>query len=45
VAQALDLTKEDIYTLAKNSFEASFLEESAKKDFVRKLDEYFAEAQ
>lgn len=40
VQKALKLTKEDIYTLARNSFESSFLSDSKKKELVGKLDEY-----
>ncbi len=41
VSQALDLSKDDIYELAKNSFEASFLDEKTKKEFIEKVDEYY----
>ncbi|NQV38236.1 MAG: adenosine deaminase [Candidatus Marinimicrobia bacterium] len=41
VSQALDLSKDDIYELAKNSFEASFLDEKTKKGFIEKVDEYY----
>ena len=40
VAAALDLTKDDLYTLARNSFEASFLPESEKAALIGKLDAY-----
>ena len=40
VAKALNLTIEDIYNLARNSFEASFLEESKKVKMLAKIDEY-----
>jgi len=40
VQKALNLTKEDIHTLAKNSFVASFLEESEKQKLLKKLEEY-----
>jgi adenosine deaminase len=38
--EALKLDREDIYNIARNSFEASFLETSKKEEMVRKLDEY-----
>ena len=40
VYDALNLTKKDIYTLAKNSFEGSFLSDSKKKMMLEKLDRY-----
>ena len=40
VTKALNLTSEDIYRLAKNSFEASFLKESEKDKMQAKLHEY-----
>ena len=39
-AQALRLTQDDIYQLAKNSFHASFLPESRKVQLIAELDEY-----
>ena len=39
VAEALDLTKEDIMQLAKNSFRASFLSEAEKKQFLERVDD------
>ncbi len=40
VQKALNLTKEDIYTLAKNSFRASFLEEPEKQRLLTRLEEF-----
>ncbi len=40
IAEALNLTKEDIYQLAKNSFQASFLEQGEKDNMLKKVDEY-----
>lgn len=40
IHQALDLTKEDIVVLAKNSFNYSLLEDERKNDLVRLVDEY-----
>ena len=40
-AQALNLSKEDIYQLAKNSFTGSFLNEDEKKDMLNKVDDYY----
>ena len=41
IAQALDLSKEEICLLAKNSFRASFLEEETKAKMINLVDEYF----
>ena len=38
VAQALDLTKDDIFILAKNSFTSSFLSDTEKKKFMDMVD-------
>jgi len=40
VYDALNLTKKDIYTLAKNSFEGSFLRDSKKQMMLEKLNIY-----
>lgn len=44
VAEALDLSIEDITTLAANSFEGSFLEESEKAAFVEQVHRAAADA-
>ncbi len=41
VAEALDLTKEDIYKLAKNSFLASNISEELKEKYVSLVDEFY----
>jgi adenosine deaminase len=41
----LDLDANDAYTLARNSFEASFVSDAAKADWIRQLDETFARLQ
>ncbi len=41
IAEALDLTKEDIVQLAKNSFEASFLSDADKEKMKNLIDEYY----
>jgi adenosine deaminase len=38
--QALNLSKEDISQLAKNSFIGSFLNEDEKKNMLNKVDDY-----
>ena len=38
--RALDLTREDILILARNSFSASFLPEQAKAEWIAKIDTY-----
>ncbi len=42
IQEALNLTRDDLYQLARNSFEATFLEADQKKSLVRELDQYFA---
>ncbi|GMR25501.1 MAG: adenosine deaminase [Ignavibacteria bacterium] len=42
-AQALNLSKEDIFQLAKNSFIGSFLNEHEKKDMLKKVANYYKE--
>ena len=39
--KALNLTKEEIYQLARNSFQYSFLSASDKAIFIKELDEYY----
>lgn len=38
--EALDLTKQELYQLAKNSFQASFLSPESKHKLIAELDEY-----
>jgi adenosine deaminase len=38
VQEALNLSKQDIYTLAKNSFEASVISDDLKKKYISELD-------
>jgi len=40
ITKALNLTADEIYTLAKNSFEASFLEENIKDKMLARIREY-----
>jgi len=40
VAEALNLTTEEIATLAKNSFVSSFLDEKSKLEMLEKIDDY-----
>jgi len=40
IAKALNLSKSDIYQLAKNSFTASFLSEKEKSNYIEKVDDY-----
>ncbi|MBI1857975.1 MAG: adenosine deaminase [Candidatus Melainabacteria bacterium] len=40
VCEALQLSKDDIYTLAKNSFLASFLSEDEKNNYINRLDNF-----
>jgi adenine deaminase len=40
--EALGLSRDDLYRLAANSFEASFLPKDRKSAFIRELDLYFA---
>ncbi len=41
MAQALNLSKEDLCMLAKNSFNASFLSVEEKEKMIQKVDEYY----
>lgn len=41
IQKALNLTKEDIYNLAKNSFQYSLLETKKKQDFLNQLEVYY----
>ena len=43
VAHALHFTKEQITRLAKNSFEASFLDQEEKLRLIKRVDQYFQE--
>jgi adenosine deaminase len=40
LAKALNLTKTDIYQLAKNSFTASFLSDAEKLNYIKQVDDY-----
>ena len=40
--RALNLSKEDIYTLVKNSFNASFLDKSKKENLINRLNDFVA---
>lgn len=40
IANALNLTEHDIYSLAKNSFDASFIEQNNKQKFISLLDDF-----
>jgi len=44
IAQGLNLSKEDISQLAKNSFIASFLDEETKKEMIEKVEKYYQES-
>ncbi|MFA9565767.1 MAG: adenosine deaminase [Acidimicrobiales bacterium] len=44
VADALDLDRADVVTLARNSLEASFLDEAARQQLIDELDRYVARA-
>lgn len=41
IANALNLSKYEITELAMNSFTASYMDEEAKKDIIRKIDAYY----
>lgn len=42
IQKALDLTKEDLYNLSKNSFEYSLLDEATKEKHLSELETYFS---
>lgn len=41
IQQALNLTKEDLYILARNSFTYSLLDATTKEKYIKELDEYY----
>ena len=43
IQEALHLTRDDLYQLARNSFEATFLEPDEKEKLIGELDAYFAD--
>lgn len=43
IAKGLNLSKEDIFVLAKNSFAASFLTEEQKNFYIKKVSDYYTE--
>lgn len=43
VSTALNLNKEEIFLLAKNSFNASFLDEDTKREMIEKVEEFYRE--
>lgn len=45
IQKALDLTKEDLYQLAKNSFQYSLLDKKTKQLYLQELDNYFRKNQ
>jgi adenine deaminase len=40
IADALDLSRKDIITLAKNSFEAAFIPDSQKKGYIQQVNDF-----
>ena len=42
IQKALNLTKQDLFELAKNSFQYSLLDKVAKQDYLDELDVYYA---
>jgi adenosine deaminase len=41
IQEALNLTKSDLYELAKNSFQYSFLDKKTKENYLAELDNYY----
>ena len=41
ITDSLELDKEDLYQLARNSFEASFVNDKRKREMIQALDTYF----
>jgi adenosine deaminase len=41
ISKALNLSKEEIYLLAKNSFEASFLNDKEKNEMIEKVNKFY----
>ena len=44
LAEALDLSAEEIKTLCANSFRASFLNEAEKEEWIRKIEGFNVES-
>jgi len=44
ITDSLNLNKEDLYQLARNSFEASFVSNERKQEMIYELDTYFAKS-
>ena len=44
ITEALDLSKDELYTLSRNAFEASFVDDALKNKMIKVLDAYFAQA-
>ena len=44
VAEALNLSRDDLAALARNSFEAAFLADADKQALIARLDAYLATA-
>ena len=40
IQEALDLSRDDIYQLARNSFEATFLKDAEKADLIAELNAF-----
>ncbi len=41
IQEALNLTKSDLYELAKNSFQYSFLDTKTKQTYLKELENYY----
>jgi len=41
IQKALDLSKQDLYDLAKNSFQYSLLDKKSKQQYIKELDMYY----
>ncbi len=41
IQEALNLTKQDLYELAKNSFQYSLLDEATKQKYIEELEQYY----
>lgn len=42
VAETFELTRDDVYRIARNAFEFSLADEASKKRYIKQLDDYFA---
>jgi len=45
IQKALDLSRQDLYTLAKNSFEYALIDSATRKSYLRELENYYKDSE